>query len=85
MRLGSANVLRLLCFIYLFLAEIFNFFLGTIYDMFMNSQILFFNNFFIENRSYGTIYTFKNYFVTEFFNFRFSVSIFSFQLYSNEA
>ena len=36
-------------------------------------QISLFNNFFIKNRSYDTIYTFKNYFATVF-----SVSVFSF-------
>ena len=44
--------------------------------LFMNPQISLFNNFFIKNESYGTIYTFKNYFTTIFFNF-------SFQLYPN--
>ena len=37
--------------------------------LFTNPQISFFNNFFIKNGSHGTIYTFKNYFVTVFFNF----------------
>ena len=40
-------------------------------------------NFFIKNGSHGTIHTFKSYFATVFFNFQFSVSVFSFQLYSN--
>ena len=42
--------------------------------LFMDPQISFFNNFFIKNRSHGTIYTFKNYFAIVFF---------SFQLYPN--
>ena len=37
--------------------------------LFTNPQISFFNNFFIKNGSHGTIYTFKNYFVTLFFSF----------------
>ena len=41
------------------------------------SIISHFNNFFIKNGSHGTIYTFKNYFITVFFSF--SVSVFSFQ------
>ena len=39
-------------------------------------QTSFFSNFFIKNRSHGTIHTFKNYFATVF-------SVFSFQLYPN--
>ena len=35
--------------------------------LFMDLQISFFNNFFIKN---DTIYTFKNYFATVFFNFQ---------------
>ena len=35
-----------------------------IYVRFMKPQISFFINFFIKNRSYSTIYTFKNYFTT---------------------
>ena len=35
-------------------------------------QITLFSNFFIKNGSHGTIYTFKNYFVTVFSVFRFS-------------
>ena len=76
-RLGSANVLRLLCFIYFFLAEIYIFFNSIGYVLFMNSHILFFSNFFIKNEFYGTIHTFKNYFVTVFFNFQFQFSVFS--------
>ena len=41
--------------------------------LFADPQIPLFSNFFIKNRSYGTIYTFKNYFATVF-----SISIFSF-------
>ena len=37
-----------------------------------NPQTLLFSNFFIKNRSHGTIYTFKNYFVTMFLIFSFS-------------
>ena len=40
--------------------------------LFMEPQITLFNNFFIKNGSHGTIYAFKNYFVTVF-------SVFSFQ------
>ena len=40
--------------------------------LFMDPQITLFNNFFIKNGSHGTIYAFKNYFVTVF-------SVFSFQ------
>ena len=39
----------------------------------MDPQISLFNNFFIKNESHGTIYTFKNYFTTIFFNFQFSI------------
>ena len=45
-------------------------------------QLLLFSNFFIKNGFHGTIYIFKNYFVTVFFSFQFLV--FSFQLYPNE-
>ena len=38
----------------------------------MNPQISLFINFFIKNGSHSTIHTFKNYFVTVFFNFQFS-------------
>ena len=41
--------------------------------MFTNLQISLFNNFFIKSRSQDTIYTFKNYFVTTFFSFQFSI------------
>ena len=41
--------------------------------LFTDPQILLFSNFFIKNRSHCTIYTFKNYFVTVFFSFQFSV------------
>ena len=46
--------------------------------LFMDPQILFFYQFFIKNKSYGTIYTFKNYFAIVF-------SVFNFQLYPNES
>ena len=36
------------------------------------NQISFFNNFFIKNRSHGTIHTFKNDFTTVFLVFNFS-------------
>ena len=42
------------------------------YALFTDPQISLFNNFFIKNRSYGTIHTFKNYFATVFFSFQFS-------------
>ena len=45
--------------------------------LFMDPQITLFNNFFIKNGSYGTIYTFKNYFATVF-------SVFSFQFQQNK-
>ena len=41
--------------------------------LFTDPQILLFSNFFIKNGPHGTIYTFKNYFVTVFFSFQFSV------------
>ena len=44
-----------------------------IYVLFTDLPILFFSHFFIKNKSYGTIHTFKNYFATVF-----SVLIFSF-------
>ena len=37
-----------------------------IYVLFTDSQISLFNNFFIKNEFYGTIYTFKNYFAIVF-------------------
>ena len=37
-----------------------------------NPQTSIFSNFFIKNKSYGTIYTFKNYFTTVFSVFNFS-------------
>ena len=40
--------------------------------LFTDPQISLFNNFLIKNGSHSTIYTFKNYFVTVFFNFQFS-------------
>ena len=46
--------------------------------LFMDSQISLFSNFFIKNGSYGTIYTFKNYFATIFFSFQFQFSVFSY-------
>ena len=45
--------------------------------LFMDPQILLFSNFFIKNRSHGTIYTFKNYFATVFFSFQFQFLVFS--------
>ena len=45
--------------------------------LFMDPQISFFSNFFIKNGSYGTIHTFKNFFVTVFFNFQFQFSALS--------
>ena len=45
--------------------------------LFMDPQISLFNNFFIKNRSHGTIYAFKNYFATVFFSFQFQFSVFS--------
>ena len=42
--------------------------------LFTDPQILFFINFFIKNGFHGTIYTFKNYFVTVFFSFSFQFS-----------
>ena len=41
--------------------------------LFTDPYISLFNNFFIKNGSYGTIYTFKNYFSTMFFSFQFSI------------
>ena len=41
--------------------------------LFIDLQISFFSNFFIKNRSHGTIHTFKNYFATVFFSFQFSI------------
>ena len=38
----------------------------------MDTQTSLFNNFFIKNRSHGTIHTFKNYFATVFSIFNFS-------------
>ena len=43
--------------------------------LFMNPHISLFSNFFIKNRSYGTIHTFKNYFVIVFFSFQFQFSV----------
>ena len=45
--------------------------------LFTDPQISFFNNFFIKNESYGTIHTFKNYFIIIFFNFSFQFSVIS--------
>ena len=42
-------------------------------ELFTDSQISLFINFFIKNESHDTIHTFKNYFATVFFNFQFSV------------
>ena len=68
---------------FLFAFSFFFFFQATIVDqvfreqyfcvLFMDPQITIFNNFFIKNESYNTIYTFKNYFAIVF-----SVSIFNF-------
>ena len=44
--------------------------------LFTDPQISLFNNFFIKNESYDTIYTFKNYFATVFFSFQFQFSVF---------
>ena len=40
--------------------------------LFRDPQTSLFSNFFIKNRSHGTIHTFKNYFATVFFSFQFS-------------
>ena len=45
--------------------------------LFMDQQISLFSNFFIKNKSHGTIHTFKNYFATVFFSFQFQFSVFS--------
>ena len=45
--------------------------------LFTDPQISLFNNFFIKNRSHGTIHTFKNYFATMFFSFQFQFLVFS--------
>ena len=45
--------------------------------LFTDPQISLFSNFFIKNRSHGTIYTFKYYFATVFFSFQFQFSVFS--------
>ena len=47
------------------------------YALFTDPQITLFSNFFIKNRSHGTIHTFKNYFATVF-------SVFSFQFQQNK-
>ena len=62
---------------------LFNRFLATCgsYALFTDPQISLFNNFFIKNGFYSTIYTFKNYFATVFFCFQFLV--FNFQLCLN--
>ena len=52
----------------------------TVYILFMHcswdSQLLYSEKN-IKNGSHGTIYTFKNYFATVFFNFQFQFSVFS--------
>ena len=45
--------------------------------LFMDPQISLFSNFFIKNKSHGTIHIFKNYFATVF-------SVFSFQFQQNK-
>ena len=80
------NTFAFLSLVFFFFSRkvwLFNQFLVTCgsYVLFTDPQILLFSNFFIKNESHGTIYTFKNYFVTVFFSFQFS--IFSFQLYPN--
>ena len=72
-----------------FASSLFFFFLAALFDFSVISmglmhclqdpQTSFFNNFFIKNRPYGTIHTFKNYFVTVFSVFSFQFSIFNFQ------
>ena len=42
--------------------------------LFTDPQISLFSNFFIKNRSHGTIHIFKNYFATVFFSFNFQFS-----------
>ena len=75
----------IIAFAFLSCGFLFSFFFGSartcwlfhseqcIHALFTDSQIPLFSNFFIKNKSHGTIYTFKNYFVTVF-----SVSVFSF-------
>ena len=45
--------------------------------LFTDPQISLFSKFFIKNGSHGTIYSFKNYFVTVFFSFQFQFSVFN--------
>ena len=44
----------------------------------LDPQPSLFSNFFIKNRSHGTIHTFKNYFATVFFSFQFQFLVFSY-------
>ena len=64
-----------------FLAAIFDFSAIPVGPMhyLQDPQTSLFNNFFIKNSPYGTIHTFKNYFVTMFSVFSFQFSIFNFQ------
>ena len=61
-------------FFFYFLAVLFDFSVIPVGPMhcLQNPQTSLFNNFFIKNKLYGTIHTFKNYFVTVFsvFNFQ---------------
>ena len=81
-----------------FASSLFFFFLATLFDFsaisvglmhyLQDPQTSLFYNFFIKNRPYGTIHTFKNYFVTVFSVFSFQFSIFNFQqnsLYLNRS
>ena len=57
-------------FFFLFEPKCLTFFVNSArYVLFMDSQILLFNHFFIKNESYGTIHTFKIYFTTVFLVF----------------
>ena len=86
LRFPNARFAFLLCFFFFFEPKYFTFPVNSARcALFTNPQILLFSNFFIKNRSHDTIHTFKNYFTTVFFSFQFqfSISVFSFQLYPN--
>ena len=70
--LGTKRVLAFNFFLSAVKADFFNR-EQCICELFTDSQISLFINFFIKNESHDTIHTFKNYFATVFFNFQFSV------------
>ena len=77
LRVRNALPKRMFCvssfFFFFFLPKYLTFSVNSAWcAMFTDPQISLFSNFFIKNRSHGTIHIFKNYFTTVFFILQFS-------------